>query len=204
MLISCLAFTKGISPWQLSQAIASYHMQTYFKKQLIIVNNKATITECTKIELPFSSETCIIDRPGYSNGEALSEALKISTGQVISHFPLNYYHHPQRLIKSATELLKFNAGLVSPKGHLILSENGKKSEFIHLNKIVGELSTYVRPAYMENYKIDMGAWWQYPLLAYKQQKQIVNIDEINLALKLPKHAPKATDNLGIYDWLLID
>lgn len=183
MFVSCLAFTKDIPIWQIHIAMSSFDAQIMRDSQLIIINNKSTISDCAQLEFPFNSRIVVIDRPGFSNGRALLEGLRLGTGQAIAHFPLDHYHHPQRLQWSLDTMLQSNCPLVAPTRKLSLIAN-KLQTITPSSNVIAELAVYRSPAYTDNYEIDYGAWWQYPLLAYGQGMDIAAMDQL-VAVELP-------------------
>lgn len=189
MLISCIAFTNGCSDWQIKNAMDSYHKQSHVNKQLIIVNNHHDLKKCLEFRPLFHDEVCIIDRPGFSNASALLEAATMASGQLVAHYPFDFYHHKDRLSESYNHIVEYNADLVSPPGYNVLSSDNLKSEFIHQTYTVGELCVYKRPVFRYELDIEYGVWWQYLLLAHKHGQQIISIENTNLALKIPYAEP---------------
>jgi len=186
MLITCLAFTKQIKPWQIEAALQSFNDQSYQDKQLIIINNHDTNRECQQLEIIYNYNITIIDRPGYSNGKALLEGLQLGAGQVIAHFPLDHIHHSNRLEWCLDDLVKSKSTIIAPSrkwkwtnGPEIITEE---------SNIIPELAFFKSPAYTDDYEIDYGAWWQYPLLAHEQGIDIIEIDKL-LAIELPSEKP---------------
>ena len=199
MLISCVTFTNGHSNWQIEESIKSFYSQTYEDKQLIIVNNQPTLEECLKFETLFHKDICIVDRPGLPNAKALLESAKLASGQLIAHFPLNFFFNSKRLELSIQHIIEYKCDLVSPPGYLEIDSRGELNKFIHPNYTVGELCVYKRPAFRDDLDIDFGVWWQYLLLAHKHDHQIISIENIDLALKIPYTKP-TNFNLDIYKW----
>lgn len=184
MLATAIAFTKGVTAWQITQAIRSFNAQTYAKTQLIIINNRDTISQCQEFEIIHHRSLCIIDRPGYSNGRALLEAFQMASGQVMVHFPLDHYHHPNRIQLGVEKLQNSGATIIAPTRKW--DEDFKIVQDI--TNVVAELAIYKSPAYTDDYDIDYGAWWSYPLLAHEMGLDIIGTDDL-VACKLPKEKP---------------
>lgn len=186
MLVTCVAYTKNTESWQIFQAIESFTAQSYINKQLIIVNNHDSINQCQKFEIIHHKNLCVIDRPGYSNGRALLEALQIAAGQVIVHFPLNHIHIIDRIQMGIEQLERSGAGIVAPTHKW---KWGKELEVVkNETNVVPELAIYKSPAYTDDYDIDYGAWWSYPLLAHEMGLDIIGMDDF-IACELPKEKP---------------
>lgn len=196
MFVTGITYTKDIPLWQIHIAIRSFSLQTYANKQLIIINNKETISECQDLEIIYHKDIAIIDRPRYSNGKALLQALQLATGQIIAHFPLNFYHKPDRLEKSIKCITENNALLIAPENKLSI-KNNKIITVNNQSNVVPELAVYLSPAHTVNYEIDYGAWWQYPLSAFEQGIEIISIEEcpsIELPLKISDYDPSLLNN----------
>jgi hypothetical protein len=186
MLVTCIAYTKGLQPWHITQAIENFASQSYAKSQLIIINNYDTLKQCQEIEIIHHRDLCIIDRPGYSNGRALLEALKMASGQTIAHYPLDHCHHLYR-IQLGVELLERNgAAIIAPTRKW--KWDGVPVIVEAETNVVPELAIYKSPAYTDDYDIDYGAWWSYPLLAHEMGLDIIGTDDL-LACQLPKEKP---------------
>jgi len=199
MLISCITFTNGCSNWQIEQSIDSYYNQSYELKQLIIINNYNSLEQCLQFKPLFHKELCIIDMPGMSNAKALIKAASLASGQLIAHYPLDYYHNKNRLSLSYNQLINYNADLITPPGYKIVNEIGIITEFIHQTYTVGELCVYKRPAFRHELDIDYGIWWQYLLLSHNHGQEIVSIENTDLALKIPYNQPQ-NFNINSYKW----
>ena len=165
MLVSCITFTNGSTPNQVIQAIEDFDTQTYAERQLIIINNYPTLDECQEIELLFRHKVVIIDRPGFTNGQAIQTAIQYSAGQVVAAYPLNYRHNANRLEISIAALNEcegiFIAPVKKPEGNIIRKNTD-------LSQLIPELGVYKSPAYTTNYDINYGVWWQYPMMLEEQ------------------------------------
>ena len=199
MLISCITFTNGYSDWQINESINSFYAQTYPEKQLIIINNRPTLKECLEFKILFHKDVCIIDRPGLSNANALLNSAKLASGQVIAHFPFDFYSSPKRLELSLKHIIEYKSDLVSPPGYIEVDSKGELHKYTHPNYTIGELCVYKRPAFRDDLDIDIGVWWQYTLLTHKHGHQIISIENIDLALKIP-YAKPPNFNLDLYKW----
>ena len=197
---SCISFTKDIQPWQIQIAVESFYNQSYKNKQLIIINNYDTIVECQQIEILFHYDIAIVDRPSFSNGKALLQALQLCAGQTIVNFPLNYYHHCDRISKSIEYMNDSGAIAVAPEYKLILAQNGSVTKSQNHTNIIADLAAYKSPAYTDDYEIDYGAWWQYLLRLYEQGVDITNIDN-PMAIELPSINPNISDYNNLIDRL---
>jgi hypothetical protein len=156
-------------------------------KQLIIINNKDTIEECQELEIIHHSTIAIIDRPKFSNGRALLQALQHGAGQVIVHFPLNYYHNSNRIEDSIKFMAENDAMIISPEFKHTLVD-GKIVSKGNSPNIIAELAIYSSPAYTDDYEIDYGAWWQYPLLANEHGIDIIGVEEC-WSVEFPSEEP---------------
>lgn len=184
MLVSCIAFTNDCSNDQILLSIESFEKQLYPVKQLIIINNYNSLEDCLKLEIVYNKEICILDRPKFSNAKALIEAAEASKGQIIVHFPLEYYYNKNYISTLVQNIIEYQADLVSPCGYSIIEHN-HIHDYVHPKNIVAELSGYKRPAFRSELDIDYGSWWQYPLFLYEHGNDIISIDNTKLALKIP-------------------
>jgi hypothetical protein len=167
MFVSCVTFTGGVDHDTVLRSISSFEQQDYGFKQLVIVNNSDV-----QISPLFNRDLLIIDRLGFSNGLALRTAIESAAGQIIAHYPLNYFHFHDRLTR-IVEHLDCNL-IVAPDRYI----DTDGVEFIDTkSSVVPELAAYKSPSYFENYDIEWGAWWQYPLLMNKHGIDIINIPE---------------------------
>lgn len=180
MLVSCIAFTNNISLEHVESALRDFEQQTYEPSQLIIINNRPTLSECQDLETIFRYNVAILDRPGYSNGQAIQTALQYSAGQIIACWPLDYHHFPTRLEKSVAALDDSKGLYIAPS---LQVPTGIIRKCNDLSQIIPDLGVYKSPAYTINYNIDYGAWWQYPLMLDEQEMDIYQM-HIELASKI--------------------
>lgn len=173
MLVSCIAITDGISTDSIHNSIESFSLQKYINKQLVIINNSHN-----KIEFPYDRNILLVDRYEFSNSKSLNLAIEISAGQIIAHYPLNYFHHDNRLDVLVENL---NENLVVCQDRYV-DKHGV--EFVdNINCIVPELAAYKSPAYTEYFDMKYGAWWSYLLLMNRHGIDIINIP-LHLSTKL--------------------
>ena len=165
MLVSCIAYTNGIDPQAVLDRIDEFDAQTYSDRQLIIINNYDTLERCQSLSFIFHHKIVVIDRPGYTNGQAIQSALQYAAGQIIAPFPFDWAHYPNRLETSVAALNECEGMYIAPVHHLDGNIIRKNTD---ISALIPEMAVYKSPAYTVNYDINYGAWWSYPMMLEEQ------------------------------------